>query len=93
MSHRNRPDLLLADIQSAVAAGHFDARDRDGPSELERTPVAELMNRVSMMSPERRREELAQLGRVRTDDPPEETTSHVRLRRPSADVAVQGSVA
>ena len=82
------PDPIMADIRRALAAGHFDARDRDGPTELEQTSVEELLLRhVSMMSPERRREELARLGRVRTDGPLDHTVSHVRLTRSVATVA------
>ena len=89
----NGSDPILADIRRAVTAGHFDAHEADGPSELEQIPVEELLLRVAMMSPTQRREELARLGRVRTDGPPDATLSHVRLtREPYAIDALRSAV-
>lgn len=58
-------DPILADIISAVDEGYFDRRRIEGPSELERTSVEELLKRVAMMSPTRRRAYLAEIGNFR----------------------------
>ena len=80
MTRRNGPDPIAADIRRAVSAGHFDARETDGPSELEQTSVGELVQRLAMMSPAGRWNELARLGRVRGGGAPLEAVSHVRLQ-------------
>ena len=61
-------DSIMRDIHRARDDGHFDERQQLGPSELERTSVEELLERVAMMSPATRREYLATVGRVRTDE-------------------------
>jgi len=60
-------DPIMADIKSAVKEGYFDRMAEEGPSELARTPVAELLKRVEMMSPTRRRNYLAEIGNFRTE--------------------------
>lgn len=64
-SRLGQGDPFIRDIAEAARAGHFDAYRDDGPSKLASTPVDELYKTVSIMSPERRRIYLAQLGRVR----------------------------
>ena len=66
MRQRLGRDPLLADIKQAVKEGYFDDRQ---PSELELTPVEELLKQVDLMSPTRRREYLAKLGNIRRDTP------------------------
>ena len=65
MSGLSNRDPILADIKRAARDGHFDDRDAHGPSELELTSVEDLLEWVSSMSPERRKLELARIGRVR----------------------------
>ena len=60
----NNYDPILGDIKRAAKAGHFDRRDAGDPSELERTPILELLVKVGIMSPERRRRYLLQIGRM-----------------------------
>ena len=60
------PDPIMDDIIAAVDEGHFDRRMDKGPSELETALVADLQKQVQMMSPERRRLHLSQMG-SRTD--------------------------
>ena len=55
-------DPIMEDIIAAVDEGHFDRRMDDGPSQLETTTVSDLLGQVQMMSPERRRLHLAQMG-------------------------------
>ena len=57
---------MLAYIKQAVKEGYFDYRQ---PSELELTPVEELLKQVDLMSPTRRREYLAELGNIRRGTP------------------------
>jgi hypothetical protein len=66
MRQRLGHDPLLADIKQAVNEGYFDDRQ---PSELELTPVEELLKQVDLMSPTRRREYLAELGNIRRGTP------------------------
>ena len=66
MRQRLGHDPLLADIKQAVKEGYFDDRE---PSELELTPVEELLKQVDLMSPTRRREYLAELGNIRRGTP------------------------
>ena len=61
MTGLNKYDPIMADIKSAVREGYFDRMAEEGPSELARTPVAELLKRVEMMSPTRRRNYLRRL--------------------------------
>ncbi len=61
----SNPDPILADIIAAAKAGHFDGREAEGPSSLEATPTLVLYEKVQMMSPDRRRIHLAQIGRIR----------------------------
>jgi hypothetical protein len=63
----SRFDPILADIRSAVREGYFDRQAEQDPSELARTPVEELLQRVEMMSPTRRKNHLAEIGDFRTD--------------------------
>ena len=58
-------DPILADIIAAAKAGHFDRREAEGPSNLEATPTPVLYAEVQMMSRDRRRIYLAQIGRLR----------------------------
>lgn len=68
----NRFDPFLRDIQQAARAGHFDRREAEGPSQLERAPIARnvasrhpvdgLLEKVDTMSAERRVQYLASLG-------------------------------
>ena len=67
MTGLNKYDPIMADIKSAVKEGYFDRMAEQGPSELARTPVAELLKRVEMMSPTRRRNYLAEIGKFRTE--------------------------
>ena len=55
-------DPIMDDIIAAVDAGHFDRRMDEGPSELETTTISDLQGQVQMMSPERRRLHLEQMG-------------------------------
>jgi hypothetical protein len=54
-------DPILADIQRAFASGYHTARRKNGPSELARTPVADLYARVSELGKWERRRYLASL--------------------------------
>ena len=64
-SRKTNNNAILADIKSAVDEGYFDKRKAEGPSELERLSVEEIMERVAMMSPMRRRAYLAEIGNFR----------------------------
>tara|TARA_R100001086_G_scaffold139834_1_gene73349 strand:- start:200 stop:454 length:255 start_codon:yes stop_codon:yes gene_type:complete len=59
-----RRDPILADIKDAVREGYFDRRE---PNELSTSSVEELLAKVEMMSPERRRTFLAEIGHLRRD--------------------------
>ena len=67
MTGLSKFDPFLADIKSAVKDGYFDRQIENGPSELMITPVEELLRRVEMMSPARRRNYLAEIGDFRTN--------------------------
>lgn len=64
MAHLSN-DPIMQDIIQAAKVGHFDRIREEGPSVLASTPVGVLYERVSMMSPERRRVYLASIGRIR----------------------------
>ena len=70
-------DPILRDIERAARAGFFEGRKHRKPSELATTPILDLLNRVRMMSRERRWTYLAEIG----DLPKEEITLSSRRNK------------
>ena len=74
-------DPIERDIREAVREGFFDDKAEAGKSELLRTPVEELLERVSLMSRQKRRQYLASIGHIRVGNARLSSTDGVEVRR------------
>ena len=59
-----RADAILTDIYRSFKSGFFDRRRDEGPSKLESMSVNDVLAKVALMSPPRRKIYLAEIGRM-----------------------------